>query len=132
MVATQRVLTPQEYVDRLVGPGRFTLPGYNGIDEIQQVLNRTGYDAVWDHALTEIQFIVEENLDVVLVACQVRNNPESPASTVYRWYEVPEGEIFKFTQEGEISDVSNIGTFHGSAQQPTARGFPADGGDIRH
>jgi hypothetical protein len=57
------------------------------INEIQDILSEQGYE-LWDYPLTEIDHIVENNLNVVLVNCSYYEGDKYIDE--YRWFEVPE------------------------------------------
>ena len=61
--------------------------------EVRDILDKAGYDNLWDYPLDEIDHIVENNLSVVLVdTTYIANNDDGDVIQVpeYRWFQVPE------------------------------------------
>jgi hypothetical protein len=87
MVKSNQIYSPQSYLEAVTG--KCYIGGYGGVDFIQEVLVQNGYtDELWDYPLTEIDHIVENNLNVVLVDCSYYEGDEY--INEYRWFEVPE------------------------------------------
>jgi hypothetical protein len=69
------------------------------VEFIQEVLVAEGHtDDLWDYPLTEIDHIVENNLNVVLVDCS--HYEGDIYVNEYRWFEVPED--FKDEEEDNV------------------------------
>jgi hypothetical protein len=87
MVKSNNIYDPQSYVEGITG--NFFISKYDGtVNCIRKHLARYGFDDLWDYPLTEIDHIVENNLNVVLVDC---SHYEGDAFIhEYRWFEVPE------------------------------------------
>lgn len=66
----------------------YAIRGVNDIETIQSILQDHGLE-LWDYPLSEIDHIVENNLNVVLVDCMVSND-KYEFEHHYRWFEVPE------------------------------------------
>lgn len=88
MVKSERVYSPQNYLEAVTG-NCYIINGDNDIELIENILEEQDY-CLWSYALTEIDHIVENKLDVVLVDCMVYNEEINEFEHVYRWFEVPE------------------------------------------
>ena len=96
MVKSEKLYTPQTYLELVTGE-YFIVKGDNDIDTIENILKDFKLDNdLWNYPLSEIDYIVENDLDVVLVECMVYNNNTKEYEHVYRWFEV--------TEEIEIND----------------------------
>ena len=88
MVKSEGIYSPQVYLEKITGKTYFMGNEYP-VDFIQEILVSEGHtDDLWDYPLTEIDHIVENNLNVVLVDCSHYYGDEWIAE--YRWFEVPE------------------------------------------
>lgn len=88
MVKSEKIYSPQAYLEAVTGNTYFMGNEYP-VDFIQEILVSEGHsDDLWDYPLTEIDHIVENNLNVVLVDCCSYDGDE--LMTEYRWFEVPE------------------------------------------
>lgn len=88
MVKSEQIYSPQAYLEAITGKC-YLYNGTYGADFIQNILVAEGYiDELWDYPLTEINHIVENNLNVVLVDCSFYYDDEYIHE--YRWFEVPE------------------------------------------
>jgi hypothetical protein len=88
MVKSEQIYSPQSYLAAITGKCYFMGNEYP-VDFIQEILVSEGHtDDLWDYPLTEIDHIVENNLNVVLVNCCHYYGDEFFAE--YRWFEVPE------------------------------------------
>lgn len=81
------IYSPQNYVGEVLGTYYFFQYKGSMIDEIHDFLLLNGY-ALRDYPLTEIDHIVENNLNVVLVDCSHYEGDDY--INEYRWFEVPE------------------------------------------
>lgn len=88
MVKSECIYSPENYVCAVVGKYYFFQHKMHPIDEIQYLLRLNGYE-LWDYPLTEIDHIVENNLNVVLVDCSHFEGGDVYVNE-YRWFEVPE------------------------------------------
>ncbi len=88
MVVSNDLYSPQNYLE-LVTQHTYIVSGDNDVEFIEKLLEEEDY-CLWSHALTEIEYIVTEDLDVVLVDCMVYNDETEEYEHVYRWFEVPE------------------------------------------
>ena len=93
MVKSEHIYAPQNYVGAVTGSYYFFKHKLHPIDEIQRILMMEGYK-LWDYPLTEIDHIVENDLNVVLVDCS--HYEGDTYINEYRWFEVPED----FKEEG--------------------------------
>lgn len=98
MVKSEQIYSPQNYLEAVTGLC-YVIRGENDIEFIQNVLVANGYaNELWDYPLSEIDHIVENELNVVLVDCMVVNPETDQFEHVYRWFEVPED----FEEEREV------------------------------
>jgi hypothetical protein len=88
MVKSEKIYSPQQYLEAITGLC-YTIHGANDIEVIQQVLYERNLE-FWDYPMSEIDHIVENNLNVVLVDCMVVNEETNEFEHQYRWFEVPE------------------------------------------
>ena len=87
MVKSNQIYAPQNYVGAITG--NYFISKYDGsIDCIHKHLNKYGFYFLWDYPLTEIDHIVENDLNVVLVDCS--HYEGDMYINEYRWFEVPE------------------------------------------
>lgn len=84
MVKSERVYTAPSYLKEITGKWIQT----KGMSEVELIEETVGNE-LWNYPLTEIDHIVENNINVVLVAC-IKWNCEDDYNIVYRWCEVPE------------------------------------------
>lgn len=88
MVKSEQIYSPQSYLGAITGKCYF-MGNECPVDFIQEVLVAEGHtDDLWDYPLTEIDHIVENNLNVVLVDCS--HFEGDMIVTEYRWFEVPD------------------------------------------
>lgn len=87
MVKSEQIYAPENYVCAVTGTYYFFKHKDHPVNEIQYLLQATGH-SLWDYPLTEIDHIVENNLDVVLVDCSHYEGDDY--INEYRWFEVPE------------------------------------------
>lgn len=89
MVKSEQIYSPQAYLEIITGMCYFMRYNEYPVDFIQGVLVAEGHtDDLWDYPLTEIDHIVENNLNVVLVDCS--HYEDDIFIHEYRWFEVPE------------------------------------------
>lgn len=99
MVVSNSIYAPQNYVGAITG--NYFISKYDGsIECIHKHLEKYGFDDLWDYPLTEIDHIVENNLNVVLVDCS--HYEDDMYVNEYRWFEVPED--FEDEEEDEDND----------------------------
>ena len=91
MVKSTSLYSPQNYLEAVTGKC-YLLSGDDDISAIEQILAQNDM-TLWNYPLTEIDHIVENELDVVLVECCVWNEEASQYSKELRWFEVPEGFV---------------------------------------
>ena len=87
MVKSNKIIAPQVYLEKILGRF-FFLRSNNPHDELLRILGMNDID-VWDYPLSEIDHIVENELDVVLVDLSHYEN--DIFINEYRWFEVPDG-----------------------------------------
>lgn len=88
-VKSERIYSPQNYLEEVTGKC-YIVSGEDDIGFIEAVLEENGCDELWNYPLSEIDHIVENNLNVVLVDCMVVNEETDEFEHIYRWFEVPE------------------------------------------
>lgn len=96
MVKSEKVYLPREYLRLVLGTyPRFPVVSKNDVDEIEKILKEHDKN-LWNYPLTEIDHIVENDLNVVLVDCSVWNKKIKKngyavyeVTRLYRWFEVP-------------------------------------------
>ena len=88
MVKSEQIYSPQSYLVAVTGDC-YLIRGEDDVAFIHGVLAQEGLD-LWDYPLSEIDHIVENNLNVVLVDCMVVNEETDQFEHEYRWFEVPE------------------------------------------
>jgi hypothetical protein len=90
VVKSEQIYSPQNYLEAVTG-NCYIHSGDDDVEFIREILVENGYtDELWDYPLSEIDHIVENELDVVLVECMVYNEETEEFEHVYRWFEVPE------------------------------------------
>lgn len=87
MVKSEQIYSPQNYLEAVTG-NCYIIRGDNDIEEIEKIL-KYDYD-LWNYPLSEIDHIVENELNVVLVDCMVWDDNASEYRHEYRWFEVPD------------------------------------------
>ena len=90
-VKSNEIYSPQNYVEAVTGTCYFFKYNMHPAEEIQYLLKNDEWDyyELWDYPLTEIDHIVENDLNVVLVDCS--HYEGDMYVNEYRWFEVPEG-----------------------------------------
>ena len=92
MVKSEKIYSPQSYVCAVTGNYYFFNHKTHPAEEIHILLkmNQTHHNnyELWDYPLTEIEHIVENELDVVIVDCS--HYEGDMYVNEYRWFEVPE------------------------------------------
>lgn len=95
MVKSKRLYSPQEYLDAVLGECYlFDSFVENDIEELEKILIYAD-KPLWNYRLTEIDHIVENEIDVVLVDCMVFSAEEGGYVHTLRWFEVPSDFIDK-------------------------------------
>jgi hypothetical protein len=88
MVKSEKIYSIQSFCDEFLG---FCPITYGDKGELRDLLDDNGYDNLWDYPLSEIDHIVENNLDVVLVDCTYIDDDIKQVPD-YRWVEIPTEE----------------------------------------
>lgn len=99
MVKSEQIYSPQNYLIEVTGDC-YIIQGDDDVGLIERILYECGFE-LWSYPLSEIDHIVENELNVVLVDCMVYNEGTSEYEHEYRWFEVPEG----FEEEHEEEDT---------------------------
>ena len=86
MVKSEQIYSPQNYLEMITG-NCYVISGANDVETIECILEDHGYN-LWNYALSEIDHIVENNINVVLVDCMVYNDDTNEFEHTYRWFEV--------------------------------------------
>lgn len=90
MVKSKDIYSPQNYLLAMTGKC-YMYDGDNDVEFIRENLVKNGYSQeLQDFSLSEINYIVENDLDVVLVDCMVVNPETNEFEHQYRWFQVPE------------------------------------------
>ena len=89
-VKSNEIYSPVNYVNAVTGTYYIFKNKMHPAEEIQYLLKNDKWDyyELCDYPLTEINHIVENNLNVVLVDCS--HFEDDVYVTEYRWFEVPE------------------------------------------
>ena len=88
MVKSEQLYSPQSYLEAVTGKC-YIIDGDNDVELIEKLLKENDLE-FWNYPLSEIDHIVENNLNVVLVDCLVTNKETDEFEYQYRWFEVPE------------------------------------------
>lgn len=88
MVKSEKIYSPQNYLMAVTGDC-YVIRGVNDIESIEVILDDYSLE-LWNYPLSEIDHIVESDLNVVLVDCMVVNKKTDEFEHIYRWFEVPE------------------------------------------
>ena len=88
MVKSEQIYSPQTFVEAVTGL-YYVSRGDDDIGFIEDRLELNGFN-LWNYPLSEIDHIVENNLNVVLVDCMVWSEETEEFEHEYRWFEVPE------------------------------------------
>lgn len=88
MVVSEELYSPQNYLEMITGNTYF-ISGDNDVEFIEHILEQNKL-CLWSYPLSEIDYIVSNNLRVVLVECMIYSNNEYVK--VLRWFEVPDEE----------------------------------------
>ena len=88
MVKSEKIYSPQNYLESVTG-NCYIINGDDDVGLIERILYENGFE-LWSYPLSEINHIVENELDVVLVDCMVYNEDTSGYDHEYRWFEVTE------------------------------------------
>lgn len=97
MVKSEKIYSPQQYLEAVTGL-YYVAREDDDIkfieDRLSDFARRNGNFewevALWNYPLSEIDHIVENEIDVVLVDCMVWNDETKEFEHEYRWFEVPE------------------------------------------
>ena len=88
MVKSNKIYTPQTYLEAITGKC-FIIREDDDIVAIETILSDMGY-GFWNYPLSEIDHIVENDINVILVECAYWNEAMHELEHVARWFEVPE------------------------------------------
>ena len=106
MVKSNVVYTPQNYVSAVTGVYYIFKHNRHPIEEIQDLLQMNDL-CLWDYPLTETAYVVENELNVVLVDCS--HYEGGNYINEYRWFEVPED--FKDEEDDEYTPSAENGDY---------------------
>lgn len=101
MVLSNKLFTPQTFLEIITD--KCYMYDDDDISFIHKVLREEGFEdddscTLWDYPLDEIGEIVENEIDVVLVECCYFDDNDV-LQKEYRWFEVPEECVGRFTEE---------------------------------
>ena len=88
LVKSETIYSPQNFVDAVTGKC-YIIDSDDDVKEIEKLLKINGFEG-WNYPLSEIDHIVENELNVVLVECMVYNKKKREFEHEYRWFEVPD------------------------------------------
>lgn len=98
MVLTNTVYNPQSFVETLTDK-YYIFNSDNDTERIHKLLViediETEDNPLWDYPLSEIEHIIENNINVVLVEV-VCFDENDALQKEYRWFEVPEEYAYRF------------------------------------
>lgn len=101
MVLSNTIYTPQNFVEALTDKC-YIFNSDNDAERIHKLLAIEGIETkdspLWDYPLSEIEHIVENNINVVLVEI-VYFDENDAFQREYRWFEVPEEYADRFKEE---------------------------------
>ena len=106
MVKSNVVYTPQNYVSAVTGVYYVFKHNRPPIEEIQDLLQMNAL-CLWDYPLTETAYVVENELNVVLVDCSHYEGDRYINEC--RWFEVPED--FKDEEDDEYTPSAENGDY---------------------
>lgn len=89
MIKSETLYSPQSYLELVTGRTYILNDSDNDIEAVEKILEELGY-CLQSHALTAIEYIIGENLPVVLVDCLVWNENSNEYKHILRWFEVDE------------------------------------------
>lgn len=92
MVLSEGIWSPQNYLEQMVGKC-FIIDA--SIDDDVEFIENCLIDDIgeqfgenhWSYPLSEIEYIAENDIDVVLVECHIWNEKTRQYDTIYRWFE---------------------------------------------
>lgn len=101
MVLSNKLFTPQTFLEIITD--KCYMYDDDDIHFIHKILREEGFEdddscTLWDYPLDEIGEIVENEINVVLVECCYFDG-NYVLQREYRWFEVPEECVNKFTEE---------------------------------
>lgn len=106
MVKSEQIYSPQSYLEAVTGKC-YIINGEDDVEFIRNILAENDLAALWDFPLSEIDHIVENELDVVLVDCMVVNEETDEFEHIYRWFEVPEDFKEEYNDEEYTPSSTN-------------------------
>lgn len=86
-ITSEKLYSPQNYLDLVTGKC-YIIEGDNDIRTIERILNEFNLSSS-NYALSDIEYILENELRVVLVKCMIYDEKAEKFEHVYRWFEVP-------------------------------------------
>lgn len=88
MVKSNKIYSPQNYLMSVTG-NCYIVSGDDDVGFIERILYENNLE-LWTYPLSEIDHIVENELNVILVECMTYNEDAQEYGYEYRWCEVPE------------------------------------------
>ena len=88
-------LTPQEYLEIVTGKVYF-INADNQVEQVEEILVQEGF-SLWSYPLSELNYVVETGLKVVLVECV--NVTDKGLEKAYRLFEVPDSVTSESVKE---------------------------------
>lgn len=89
-VLSNDIYSPQNYIETITSNYYVFRNDMTILEGIENLLRLNGYLNIWNYPLTEIDHIVENNLNVVLVDVSDYDIKSGDWVADFRWFEVPE------------------------------------------
>ena len=97
-VLSNEIYSPQNFIGTLTDKYYIFKTDVPILEEMCTLLCLNGLEDVWDYPLTDVNLIVEGNLDVVLVDVSDYDIKSGNWVTNYRWFRIPESYCNKFSE----------------------------------
>ncbi len=88
MLKSEKLFSPQNYLLSVTG-NCYVIDGDNDVDTIESILEENDL-CLWSYPLSEMDYIVENSIDVVLVECLILDEWSGDYEKVLRFFEVPD------------------------------------------
>ena len=93
MIISNKIYSPQSYLELVLGK-TYIISGDNDVDFIEKILEKYG-ECLWNYPLKEIDYVLENKLNVVLVDCMIYNQKTHEYEHEPRLFEVNNFEEIK-------------------------------------
>lgn len=88
MLKSEELYSPQNYLFAVTGR-TYVIDGDDDVGTIESILAENDV-CLWSYPLSEMNYIVENNLNVVLVGCLVWDEYSGDYKRILRFFEVPD------------------------------------------